>query len=94
MSASGKLRAKRGRETMRLELGNACAYCAITFDAADLEFDCIEPTGDRHHRMDSESRHYFYRAQQRAGNLQLLCRECHAEKSAWEHPARRELCPF
>jgi len=38
-----------------------------------LEFDCIEPRGDRHHRMDSSARMSFYHQQHRLGNLQVLC---------------------
>ncbi len=91
MSARQKAWAKRGRENMRSELGNECAHCAAT---SVLEFDCIIPTGDAHHKLDSASRHSFYRAQQKAGNLQLLCQPCHSEKSKGEHPRALAECPF
>jgi hypothetical protein len=58
-------------------LGGYCASCG-TNDT--LEFDCIEPVGDRHHRMTAPARISFYRAQMRAGNVQLLCQQCNSLK--------------
>ena len=55
-------------------------YCASCGSREKLEFDCINPCGDRHHRMTAPARISFYRAQMRKGNLQLLCSECNSLK--------------
>jgi hypothetical protein len=62
---------------MILILGGACSACGST---SSLEFDCRIPCGDRHHRMTAPARMSFYRAQMRAGNVQLLCKVCNALK--------------
>jgi len=65
-------------ETLRLVLGGACAVCG---KVRNLEFDCIVPCGDDHHKMEWSWRLSFYRAQFASGNLQLLCQKCNARKS-------------
>jgi 5-methylcytosine-specific restriction endonuclease McrA len=62
---------------MILMLGGACSACGST---TSLEFDCRTPCGDRHHRMTAPARVSFYRAQMRAGNVQLLCKVCNSLK--------------
>lgn len=66
------------RRVLTWVLGSKCARCDAT---EDLQFDCITPCGDRHHKMDTSARMSFYRAQFKAGNLQLLCEDCHAIKT-------------
>jgi len=68
---------------MRRILGGKCAVCGTT---SCLTFDCIVPKGDAHHRMGSLARVGFYRAQMRAGNLQLLCFACNVAKGASPQP--------
>jgi len=68
---------------MKFILGSKCARCGCT---NCLTFDCIRPTGDKHHRMGSVARVTFYRNQLRMGNLQLLCSECNSRKGAAEQP--------
>ena len=75
--------AMKAAETLRGELGACCVKCG---DPSELEFDCIRPMGDRHHKMEWSWRLSFYRAQAKAGNLQLLCERCHNKKSSLEHP--------
>lgn len=70
--------AKVARKGLAEALGGKCCKCA-TQDA--LEFDCIIPQGDAHHRMEASARMSFYRAQHRANNLQLLCEVCHRKKT-------------
>ena len=93
MGAAQKDWARRARLQLLHALGGVCAEC---FSAERLEFDCIVPCGDAHHRMDTSARMSFYRAQHRAGNLQVLCSTCNGQKSVGERD--RELagveCPF
>lgn len=86
MAKRHKARAKRKREELRELLGNFCAdgFCPNT----DLEFDCIKPMGDKHHKFDSCRRNTFYWRQYKVGNLQLLCNEHHQEKTAKETHGR------
>lgn len=78
-------RAKR-RELLAI-LGACCKACGRT---VRLEFDCIDPKGDEHHRKDTSTRMCFYRKQHRLGNIQVLCKKCHNKKSLGE----READPF
>lgn len=75
--------ARRKRAELTVELGSLCVNCKRE---DDLEFDCIIPQGDKHHKMDTSARMSFYRAQHRNGNIQLLCEKCHRIKSASEQP--------
>jgi len=77
MGRAEKEWARRKRQEMLTLLGNVCAHCGT---AEDLEFDCIRPMGDRHHKYDTSQRMCFYRRQFRHGNLQLLCGVCNARK--------------
>lgn len=74
--------ARRDRKRLMEELGGRCAHCGAT---ENLEFDCIMPQGDFHHRIGSAERHSFYRYQHRHGNLQILCRACNAAKGDGTH---------
>ena len=69
--------ARRKRRELMALLGNVCAYCGTT---ENLEFDCISPRGDRHHRGDASQRMCLYRRQFREGNLQVLCNVCNSRK--------------
>lgn len=60
------------------DLGARCTWCSRT---DDLEFDCITPRGREHHGKSQCDRVRFYVHEYIAGNLQLLCRTCHARKS-------------
>ena len=44
--------------------------------------------GHTHHKMSTDRRTTFYAEQERNGNLQILCRTCHEEKSKKENPRR------
>lgn len=63
---------------LRFELGQCCAWCNRN---RNLEFDCIAPEGDGHHRFETDRRAVFYRRLHRRGGLQLLCRACHKRKT-------------
>jgi hypothetical protein len=86
-------------DALKVAMGGCCARCE---GMLSLEMDCIRPQGDAHHKLSMDMRATFYRRQHAAGNLQLLCQWCHAEKSATEHPRRRaaaavpdpDLVPF
>lgn len=73
--------ATKERQRLLATFGNCCARCHAT---EDLELDCIKPQGHEHHAMERSARMSFYRAQSRMGNLQALCRKCHAIKSCRE----------
>lgn len=79
MSKRQKLWAVRAREELTAVLGGACAHCKST---TELEFHCIMPQGDGHHRLDTSARMSFYRREHYTfRNLQLLCRLCHESES-------------
>lgn len=90
MGARQKEWARRKRVELTELLGGKCAQCGST---EGLEFDCKQACGDRHHRMDTSARMSFYRAQHKAGNLQLLCSPCNTRKSGDEQPLPSN-CPF
>lgn len=73
MGARQKEWARKARKALRLELGNECALCGTK---RHLEFDCITPQGDAHHKFDTSHRMSFYRQQHLRGNLRLLCQKC------------------
>ncbi len=68
-------------------LGSYCNQCS---SEQDLEFDCIIPQGDAHHKYDTSHRMCFYFKQYRNNNLQLLCSKCHSKKTQIE----QETIPF
>lgn len=76
-------RAQHLRTRLMMILGNRCAFCGNT---TTLTFDCIKPTGDKHHRMNPLDRMHFYFSQSRAGNVQLLCFNCNVRKGTREQP--------
>ena len=90
MSKRVKRRARERRIELMMVLGYACVKCGAE---DDLEFDCIEPQGDHHHRMDTSHRMCFYWRQYRAGNLQILCSKCHNIKTA-DDLEKQEQQPF
>lgn len=77
MSKRHKKRAKAARKELKTLLGKKCALCRTD---KKLEFDCIKPMGDAHHRLDPDRRMKFYCRQFLAQNLQLLCQKCNARK--------------
>ena len=77
MGKAQKEWARRKRRELVAVLGGVCAWCGT---AEQLEFDCIRPMGDRHHKYDTSHRMSFYRRQHAAGNLQLLCCSCNGRK--------------
>lgn len=77
--------AAKTRLKLRRLLGMKCATCHSRY-YAKLEFDCIKPCGDAHHKYEWSHRMSFYNQQYRLGNLQLLCNRCHNIKSAGEKP--------
>lgn len=93
MGARQKRWARKARAELMQKHGDRCAHCGVfswaTDEAKPLEFHCISPRGDAHHRLDFERRTSFYRREHEAGNLLLLCQPCHAK----EHQ-RMEREPF
>ena len=77
MSKEHKAWARRARQRLLEKLGMFCAHCGRT---DDLEFDCIVPMGDDHHRKSTDQRMCFYHRQHRDGNVQVLCSKCNAKK--------------
>lgn len=59
---------------LRAALGNVCSRCPAVHD---LDFHCIVPQGQDHHKLESSMRASFYLRQARMGNLQLMCKKCH-----------------
>ena len=78
MSKRQKEWAKEARARLMNKLGGVCIICQTN---ENLTFDCIEPKGDRHHRMDSSSRMSFYHGEHKLGNLQILCERCNNRKA-------------
>ena len=70
--------ARNARFRLMFLLGGCCAQCSTT---KELEFDCIVPQGDKHHKAGMVARTTFYRRQYKEGNLQILCRRCNNKKS-------------
>jgi hypothetical protein len=59
-----------------------CAWCGR--HKHGMELDIVDPTsgnGHRHHAWETNRRAYYYRRQDKAGNLQGLCWPCHAKKT-------------
>jgi hypothetical protein len=79
--------ARQARFRLQFLLGGQCRKCG---SVETLCFDCIEPRGDFHHRLDTSARMSFYHREHKAGNLQLLCAECNGIKSLQE----QETVPF
>jgi hypothetical protein len=78
MSKRVKEWARTARTHLVARLGGCCCDCGST---EKLEFDCIAPCGDGHHRMDTSARISFYRKQFRHGNLALRCQKCNGHKA-------------
>lgn len=78
MSKKEKARGRRRRKELLEILGDKCAWCGTT---EKLEFDCIIPQGDKHHRKDAAARMDFYWQQHRLGNIQILCSLDNRQKS-------------
>jgi len=79
MSARAKSWAIKARADLLAILGPVCAKCGAT---DNLTFDCIEPTGDDHHRGSTDQRMLFYRKQHfQHDNLQILCDVCNGRKA-------------
>lgn len=73
--------ATKGMDSLRDALGAKCAQCG---GSDELEFDCIIPQGDKHHKWETNRRYVFYKRQHEQKNLQLLCRVDHEKKSRGE----------
>jgi len=73
--------AKRQRKLLLWFLGEECKWCGAK---TGLEFDCIKPRGDEHHKFDTSARMCFYRKQLLQFNLQILCESCHCKKTSQE----------
>ena len=98
MSARQKDWARRARANLLATLSAVCANCGRT---DDLTFDCIRPTGHKHHTFDTSARMSFYRRQHAEGNLQVLCKNCNgnkdrprigrpAQSDRWRYTTRRQ----
>lgn len=92
MAKAQKEWAKKAKFYLMFKLGGACFRCGTD---KHLDFDCIEPQGDAHHRLDTARRISFYRRQHAEGNLQLLCRhKCHKIKNKEDFLKKQENEPF
>jgi len=91
MGKTDKERARLRRIRLTLLLGAHCTKCHTP---SDLEFDCIKPCGDEHHKMDTSARMCFYYRQFKKKNLQLLCGKCHNKKTNHENKKREDIEPF
>ena len=78
MVSARTLQVRARRDALRIALGGRCTKCP---NVVGLEFDCIKPRGDAHHKAGSLKRIQFYEAEAAAGNLQLLCKTCHRQKT-------------
>jgi len=74
--------ARKAAKRLKLVLGYCCACGCGRFQR--LQFDCIIPQGDRHHKIEFSWRISFYRRQAKQGNLQLLAEPCHITKTKTE----------
>lgn len=63
-------------------LGRECADCGTH---KNLEFDCIKPKGDRHHKIEWSWRMSFYRKEFFNNNLAIRCQKCNARKGERYH---------
>lgn len=85
-------------------LNNCCAWCS---SRDNLQFDCRMPKGREHHGKSLYDRMRFYFREFHSGNLQLLCKKCHQQKSTQDKAdiqfaataeliaaAEREALPF
>lgn len=88
MSKRAKIWAVKARANLMDKHGNECAWCGET---CGLQFDCIIPQGDAHHRFSTDKRMTFYRRQDAAGNLQVLCGDCNTTKSVGERRSSRAI---
>lgn len=89
MSARQNAWARRKKIELRNFLGNICHWINCT-ETKNLQFDCIQAMGHKHHRCGQSSRASFYLRQYKLGNLQLLCKKHHGIKSVAEHPRVKE----
>lgn len=79
MGARQRVWAAKARDALMAELGGCCAACGTT---EKLTFDCIDPQGDKHHKVEWSARISFYRKQYREHkNIQILCEEHQNVKS-------------
>lgn len=83
MAKRQKLWAKNERLNLLVKLGNKCIICRYGRKKY-LEFDCIIPQGDKHHKMSTDQRICFYRKQHKLNNVQILCKKCHIKKTLLE----------
>ena len=88
MSKKVKDWARKRLEYLRRTLGGQCFKCGMTYR---LEFDCISPKGDAHHKLSTDQRATFYAREIRSGNVQLLCERCHRKKTSSENKERELL---
>lgn len=79
MAARQNRWAVRARAKLVEQLGGRCCSCGTT---ERLELDHIRPIRWEPARLSSSARIAWYRAALEAGNLQVLCRNCNALKSA------------
>lgn len=68
---------KRRKEVME-KLGNECAKCGNNWDRLDIDHICRIGMGG------GRGQYRRARSWTGLGNLQLLCRPCHREKTIWE----------
>ena len=91
MSKRQKIWARNLLAEIRQRLGGKCTLCGAV---ENLELDCINPEGDKHHKMSTDQRASFYRVQHAINNLQLLCEKCHNKKSSTENPYQISLTEY
>lgn len=84
--SSKSARAAKARAELIQALGGRCSNCASPHN---LQFDCKVPRGHDHHRMDWPTRIRFYWQEHLAGNIQILCAECHVQKTRYDNSKAR-----
>jgi hypothetical protein len=80
------VQAARLRAELRSQLGGHCARCPST---CNLQFHLKVGDGSAHHAMSSRDRTYFYVNAYQAGNLELVCPDCHLALTLAQGRARR-----
>ena len=95
--ATKKSKSNRWAEKIRFELlfllGGYCKLCGVI---KDLEFDHVIPIDWIPSAKSQSQRAAEYRREFRKGNLQILCKKCHAKKTAEFRgfDVEPENCPF
>lgn len=81
---------KTNKKTGRLAEHFICSDCGKDFVQRDVQVDHIQPVVDPDEGF-VDLEHYFDRMFCDTDNLQILCRECHKDKTREENRKRKEV---